>query len=407
MGVGGIAEAWRSRLEAVAELDARRDAIVAECLREARGLRAGDREGAAGLLEFARMLGTREQAEHGRLIQVLAQADRVRAARGGVKAWAATHLDVSDGRARSIAESARRIGAIPELAGPLASGRVGADTVRALSRSAKAAAGTGTDTTAAVSATLATAQAEGIAAATRQVRNLEHTLNPDRAMDVIARQRARSFYRVIELEDGLCRFEVLLDAVRATVLRAAVDLQAADWIRRAQYDHAAPLPDDVRTTEQINAHALTRLAEVFHGAPPAVREAGFNPPMLFSAPAGNPEALAETVYGTPVPLGAIPHPAAHHLELDPDGNPVRLDGAVIDTDPHARLASPAQRSALAHRDRHCTHPGCTRPATFSLHAHHIIRYTRGGATTVRNLTLMCSEHHVLAHHNTDPNPDRE
>jgi hypothetical protein len=39
---------------------------------------------------------------------------------------------------------------------------------------------------------------------------------------------------VVELEDGLCRIEVLLDTVRATVLRDAIDQQAADWIRQAQ-----------------------------------------------------------------------------------------------------------------------------------------------------------------------------
>ncbi|MBR7830108.1 hypothetical protein KDK95_27645, partial [Actinospica sp. MGRD01-02] len=258
---GGIAELWRTRLEQVAELDARRDEIVAECLRDTQDLHAGDREGADVLLELAQMLGRREQAGHGQLIRALAQADRVKAARGGVKAWAATHLDVSDGRARSIAESARRIGAIPQLAEPLASGRIGADTVRVLSRTAKAVAGTGVDTAAALTATLVTAEAEGVTAAAKQIRVLEHTLDPDTGKDVIARQRARSFYRVVELEDGLCRFEVLLDAVRATTLRAAVDAQTADWIRQTQYDHASVLPEDVRSTEQINAHALTRLAE--------------------------------------------------------------------------------------------------------------------------------------------------
>ncbi|MBR7831490.1 hypothetical protein KDK95_34695, partial [Actinospica sp. MGRD01-02] len=356
----------------MAELDARRDEIVAECLRDAQDLHAGDREGADVLLQLAQMLGRREQAGHGQLIRALAQADRVKAARGGVKAWAATHLDVSDGRARSIAECARRIGAIPQLAEPLASGRIGADTVRVLSRTAKAVAGTGVDTAAALTATLVTAEAEGVTAAAKQIRALEHTLDPDTSKDVIARQRARSFYRVVELEDGLCRFEVLLDAVRATTLRSAIDAQTADWIRQAQYDHASPLPEDVRSTEQINAHALTRIAEVFLNAPAPVRTATFSPPMLFSVPAGSPNPLAETVYGTPVPVGAVPDPEPHLLELDEDGDPVRLDGTAIDTDPHARLASSAQRVALAFRDRHCTHAGCTRPPTFALHAHHTL-----------------------------------
>jgi hypothetical protein len=337
------------------------------------------------------------------LVLLLGQVDRVKVAPGGVKAWVATHLDVSDGRARGIAQHARRIGAIPELAEPLASGEVGADTVSVLARTVKAVADTGHDTTTALTTALDTARTRGVAAARKHVRTLEHTLDPGSSAELTAKQRARSFLRVIELEDGLCRIEVLLDAVRATVLRNAIDQQAADWIRQAQYDHQQPLPEDVRTVEQINAHALVRLAEVYLTAPPAVRGARFTPTMLFSAPLNPSEGdagLAETVYGDMVPLATLPQPGdagTHLLEHDEQGQPVRLDGAKIDTDPRARLATTAQRTALAWRDRHCTYPGCTRPPTFSLHAHHHRPYTAGGPTVMKNLALLCPEHHTLTH----------
>jgi HNH endonuclease len=391
--MGSVAGVLREQRELLAGLDARRDRVVASILGLARGLDVSDREAAEELLEAAGQFGRREQADHGQLILVLAQADRVRAARGGVKAWVATHLDACDGRARGIAESARRIGSIPELAEPLCSGRIGADTVRALTRTAKAVAGTGRDTAAALAATLATVEREGVTAAKKQVQVLEHTLDPGRGEDLIARQRRRSFFRVVELGDGLCRFEAVLDAVRATTLRSAIDVQSADWIRRAQYDHQRPLPDDVRSTEQINAHALVRLAEVFHLAPPEVREARFSPTVLYFTA----QHAAETVYGDLIPLSAIENPDTHLLEADEDGAPVALDGEKIDTAPAARLASRAQRTALAHRDRHCTYPGCARPTTWSLHAHHVIPFSNGGPTVVRNLTLLCSEHHTLAH----------
>jgi hypothetical protein len=61
----------------------------------------------------------------------------------------------------------------------------------------------------------------------------------------------------------MCRFDVLLDPVRATTVRAALDLTVADWIRRRQFDQADPVPVDVRSTEQLCAQAVTRLAEVF------------------------------------------------------------------------------------------------------------------------------------------------
>lgn len=396
--MNGIAEVLRNQLEQLAKLDARRDEIITASLQIARDLDAADLEGAAQLLKLAEAIGTREQADHGQLILALAQIDRVKASRGGLTAWVATHLDATDGRARAIAESARRIGAIPELAEPLASGRIGTDTARILTRTAKATTGTALDTTTAVTQALATAETEGISAARQHVRTLEHTLNPAAGRELIPRQRARSFLRVAELENGMCHIEVLLDAVRATTLRSAIDLQAADWIRQAQYDHAQPLPDDVRTTEQINAQALVHLAEVYHNAPAGLRQARFTPPMLYFTPKKkNQTDLAETVYGTLVPEAAIESPDVHLLELDDDGLPIALDGVKIDTDPHTRLATPPQRTALAYRDRHCSHPGCSRPTTYALHAHHKIPFSNGGPTTTRNMTLLCTEHHTLVH----------
>ena len=384
----------------LAELDARRNQVIAEALETARGLDAADRQGAADLLEIAEAVGRCEQAAHAQLLQLLAQADRVKAARGGVKAWVATHLDVTDGRARGIAQDARRIGAIPELAETLSSGKIGAGTVGVLSRTARAVASTDLDTTQAVTATLDTVEREGIAAAKNRVRELEHTLDPGSSQELTARQRARSFFRVVELEDGFCRFEVLLDAVRATVLRNAVDQQAAEWIRRAQFDGERPLPEDVCSIEQINAQALVRLAEVFLTAPVEVRGASFSPSVLFFTSLDGAGGLAETVYGDPVPCDGLPGPGdagTHLLECDEDGLPVRLDGVEIDTDPGAGLASPRQRLALGWRDRHCTYPGCSRPSTWSPHAHHVRPFGQGGATTMQNLALLCSEHHALTH----------
>jgi hypothetical protein len=319
----------------------------------------------------------------------------------------ATHLDVSDGRARAIAQAARRVGTVPELAEPLTSGRIGAETVSVLSRTAKAVEGTGREVPATLTATLDLAEHDGLAAAKKHVQVLEHTLDPDTGQDLIARQRARSFARVVELDEGMCRFEILLDAVRATTVRSAMDLAAAHWIRRRQYDGVDVLPDDVRSTEQINAEAVTRLAEVFHHAPAKLREADFHQPMLFSAPlrATEDDPFAVSVYGALVPRQALPQPTdptAHLLQYDEQGQPVRLDGVKIDIDAGARLANRAQRVALEYRDRHCTFPGCTRPATWSLHAHHRTPFSQGGATTMANMVLLCPEHHTLAHQ-----PDRE
>jgi hypothetical protein len=53
---------------------------------------------------------------------------------------------------------------------------------------------------------------------------------------------------------------------------------------------------------------------------------------------------------------------------------------------------------LAWRDKHCTYPGCDRPPTWGLHAHHKKPYKLDGPTIMRNLALLCAEHHTLIHH---------
>jgi hypothetical protein len=54
-----------------------------------------------------------------------------------------------------------------------------------------------------------------------------------------------------------------------------------------------------------------------------------------------------------------------------------------------------QRRALAARDLTCRFPGCGR--TRHLHAHHSIRATDGGPTTLINGVLLCPQHHTLIH----------
>jgi hypothetical protein len=61
-----------------------------------------------------------------------------------------------------------------------------------------------------------------------------------------------------------------------------------------------------------------------------------------------------------------------------------------------RLASPAQRLALWHRDRGCSYPGCSIPPTWC-EAHHVTHWCHGGATDLANLALLCGRHHTLVH----------
>ncbi len=58
----------------------------------------------------------------------------------------------------------------------------------------------------------------------------------------------------------------------------------------------------------------------------------------------------------------------------------------------ARTATPAQRRALAARDRGCIIPGCGIPAE-ACQTHHVEDWAAGGDTDLPNLALLCWAHH--------------
>ena len=86
-------------------------------------------------------------------------------------------------------------------------------------------------------------------------------------------------------------------------------------------------------------------------------------------------------------------------------NRVVIDGPseVLDLGRTRRLFSPAQRKAMAIRDRHCRAEGCDIPAAWC-EAHHANNpWSRGGRTDLADGLLLCSFHHHRAH---DPTYDQ-
>ncbi|WP_410616836.1 DUF222 domain-containing protein [Amycolatopsis sp. lyj-109] len=74
------------------------------------------------------------------------------------------------------------------------------------------------------------------------------------------------------------------------------------------------------------------------------------------------------------------------------------EGQVLDLGRSARTATPAQRRALAIRDRGCTRPGCPRGPKWTTPHHVIFWATQGGETTINDLALVCERCHQLIHH---------
>jgi hypothetical protein len=74
------------------------------------------------------------------------------------------------------------------------------------------------------------------------------------------------------------------------------------------------------------------------------------------------------------------------------------EGQVLDLGRSARTATPAQRRALAIRDRGCTRPGCPRGPKWTTPHHVIFWATQGGKTNINDLALVCERCHQLIHH---------
>jgi hypothetical protein len=94
---------------------------------------------------------------------------------------------------------------------------------------------------------------------------------------------------------------------------------------------------------------------------------------------------------------AVARSVAERLLCDARVEVVVEDGVenVVHTRRARREPSAAVVRQLRYRDRGCRFPGCGTNAF--THAHHIRWWSRGGATELANLVLLCSFHHRLVH----------
>ena len=72
------------------------------------------------------------------------------------------------------------------------------------------------------------------------------------------------------------------------------------------------------------------------------------------------------------------------------------DGHILHWGRDQRYFTTAQTTALWLRDRHCTFPRCTAPATWC-DAHHLRHWLDGGPTNLTNGVLLCERHHTIVH----------
>jgi hypothetical protein len=155
-------------------------------------------------------------------------------------------------------------------------------------------------------------------------------------------------------------------------------------------------PDGPRTLAQRRADALTELATTTDGDTPVASPPSLN--VVIDLPTLSDDPAAQLTGRSDLDgIGPLPRNVLEHLACDCTLTRVVTAGSVVlDMGRAVRVVTPAQRRALAIRDRHCRFPSCRRSAAWC-DAHHIRSWLEGGATDLDNLVLLCRRHHTLIH----------
>lgn len=108
---------------------------------------------------------------------------------------------------------------------------------------------------------------------------------------------------------------------------------------------------------------------------------------------GEMERAGHAVFGQQISARSI-----RELACDADIIPLVLGGKgqILDIGRSQRLFPPHLRRGLVARDKGCTFPDCTIPATWC-EAHHLIPWATGGTTNLNDGALLCSRHHHVIH----------
>jgi hypothetical protein len=165
---------------------------------------------------------------------------------------------------------------------------------------------------------------------------------------------------------------------------------------------------DPRTAGQRRADALVELftGALTRGEVPIT--GGHRPQVVVTVPLATLRGQLEAA-GTLASGATISAETARLLACDAVIIPAVLGtrSEVLDLGEGARLATAAQRRALAVHYRGCAFPGCRRPMSWCS-AHHVRHWADNGPTDLSNLIPLCGFHHTVVHHagwRIERNPD--
>jgi hypothetical protein len=215
-------------------------------------------------------------------------------------------------------------------------------------------------------------------------RNFEHQVDAAGALAEANHAYQRRYFHISEPQDGLVRLDGVLDAEGGATLRTALQR------------FMKPIKDDTRNYGQRSADALVELG--WQGGSGSKRDgAGPRPQLIIRASldtlTGIPGAPAGELEGG----GTVPAETVQRYACDSAITRITGQGELEHELNHAsRTLTASTRRALEARDRHCVFPGCTRPTSWC-DGHHLVWWTRGGATALPNLALLCRPHHRMVH----------
>jgi hypothetical protein len=120
-------------------------------------------------------------------------------------------------------------------------------------------------------------------------------------------------------------------------------------------------------------------------------------------PAGTPrvtlstESVRDLIIANAAALFTGPRGLASWLRRTTLGGPAATISLPLDTGAATETIPAHLRRAVILRDRHCAAPGCDQPPA-ACQVHHIQPRRLGGRTSLSNLILLCSFHHLIAVH---------
>jgi hypothetical protein len=298
-----------------------------------------------------------------------------------VTEWLRSRCKLSAGAAAERVEVARQLEELPKTEAAFATGELGYQHVVVMARAAEHVGAAAVRKEEA--SLLQVAQTMDPGKFTGVAKNFEHRVDAAGALAEANHAYHRRYFHVSEPQDGIVRLDGVLDTEGGATLRTALQ------------PFMKPIKDDTRSYGQRSADALVELGR--QGSGSKRNGAGPRPQLIIRASvdtlAGIPGAPAGELEGG----GAVPAETVQRHACDSAIIRITGQGELDHELNHASRTLPAStRRALESRDRHCVFPGCTRPPIWC-DGHHLVWWTRGGATALPNLALMCRPHHRMVH----------